>query len=142
MSVEFYRGSPGKFDSRTLNRTTLNRWTGRTASQGIGVAVDSNRARTLSRTTLSRWTGRRSGSDLEAEPALVYILQRGVQWKQGVVVYIVLYTVSLYNTTPIHCTPHPLHPPLQSIHLEAPTSPKMRPVILDSIISRAWRSIV
>ena len=32
MSVEFYRGSPGKFDSRTLNRKTLNRWTGRTAS--------------------------------------------------------------------------------------------------------------
>ena len=30
MSVEFYRGSPGKFDSRTLSRTTLNRWTGRT----------------------------------------------------------------------------------------------------------------
>ena len=29
MSVEFYRESPGKFDSRTLNRTTLNRWTGR-----------------------------------------------------------------------------------------------------------------
>ena len=30
MSVEFYRGSPGKFDSRTLNRNTLNSWTGRT----------------------------------------------------------------------------------------------------------------
>ena len=29
MSVEFYREPPGKFDSRTLNRTTLNRWTGR-----------------------------------------------------------------------------------------------------------------
>ena len=29
MSVEFDRGSPGKFDSRTLNRKTLNRWTGR-----------------------------------------------------------------------------------------------------------------
>ena len=29
MSVQFDRGSPGKFDSRTLNRTTLNRWTGR-----------------------------------------------------------------------------------------------------------------
>ena len=28
MSVEFDRGSPGKFDSRTLNRKTLNRWTG------------------------------------------------------------------------------------------------------------------
>ena len=29
MSVEFDRESPGKFDSRTLNRKTLNRWTGR-----------------------------------------------------------------------------------------------------------------
>ena len=31
MSVEFHRESPRKFDSRTLNRQTLNRWTGRTA---------------------------------------------------------------------------------------------------------------
>ena len=30
MSVECYRESPGKFDSRTLNRKTHNRWTGRT----------------------------------------------------------------------------------------------------------------
>ena len=30
MSVEFDRESPGKFDSRTLDRKTLNRWTGRT----------------------------------------------------------------------------------------------------------------
>ena len=29
MSVEFDRGSPGKFDSRTLNRETLSRWIGR-----------------------------------------------------------------------------------------------------------------
>ena len=29
MSVETYRESPRKFDSRTLNRKTLNRWTGR-----------------------------------------------------------------------------------------------------------------
>ena len=29
MSVEFYRESPGKFDSRTLSRETLSRWTGR-----------------------------------------------------------------------------------------------------------------
>ena len=29
MSVEMYRESPGKFDSRTLNRKTLSRWTGR-----------------------------------------------------------------------------------------------------------------
>ena len=29
MSVEFSRESPGKFDSRTLSRETLSRWTGR-----------------------------------------------------------------------------------------------------------------
>ena len=29
MSVEFYREPPGKFDSRTLSRETLCRWTGR-----------------------------------------------------------------------------------------------------------------
>ena len=29
MSVEFDRVSPGKFDPRTLNRKTLDRWTGR-----------------------------------------------------------------------------------------------------------------
>ena len=29
MSVEFDRESPGKFDSRALNRKTLNRWAGR-----------------------------------------------------------------------------------------------------------------
>ena len=34
MSVEFYRESPGKFDSRTLKRKTLNRWTGRTGALG------------------------------------------------------------------------------------------------------------
>ena len=46
-----------------------------------------------------------------------YIPQRGVQWKQGVVIYLTLYASLLYNTTPIHCTPDPLHPPLQSIQL-------------------------
>ena len=35
-----------------------------------------------------------------------------MQWKQGVVVYIILQAVLLYNTTPIHCTPLPLHPPV------------------------------
>ena len=45
----------------------------------------------------------------------VYILQRGVQWKQGVVICMVLYTILLYDTTPIHCTPLRLHPPLQSL---------------------------
>ena len=37
----------------------------------------------------------------------VYMLQRGVQWKQGVVVYIILQAVLL---PPIHCTPLRLHP--------------------------------
>ena len=41
----------------------------------------------------------------------LYILQRGVQWKQGVVIRMLLYTILLYNTTPIHYTPLPLHPP-------------------------------
>ena len=35
MSVESYRGSPGKFDSMTLSRTTLNRWTGRSLVEGV-----------------------------------------------------------------------------------------------------------
>ena len=35
MSVEIYRESPRKFYSRTLNRTTLNRWTGRTPGTAI-----------------------------------------------------------------------------------------------------------
>ena len=35
MSVEFYRGSPGKFDSRTLSRKTLSRWTGRMRDGGV-----------------------------------------------------------------------------------------------------------
>ena len=38
-SVEFDRGSPGKFDSRTLSRETLNRWTGRTFVTYGGFAI-------------------------------------------------------------------------------------------------------
>ena len=38
MSVELYRGSPGKFDSRTLDRKTLSRWTRRSNSLRHGVA--------------------------------------------------------------------------------------------------------
>ena len=34
MSVEFDRESPGKFDSRALNRKTLTGWTGR-SEQGL-----------------------------------------------------------------------------------------------------------
>ena len=40
--------------------------------------------------------------------------QRGVQWKQGVVIYTMLYSSLLYSTAPIHCTPLPLHPPLMT----------------------------
>ena len=40
-----------------------------------------------------------------------------MQWKQGVVVYIVLCIVLLYNTTPIHCPPLPLHPPVMDTQL-------------------------
>ena len=43
-----------------------------------------------------------------------HIPQRGVQWKQGVVTYMILYTNVLYNTTPIHCTPLRLHPPVMN----------------------------
>jgi hypothetical protein len=42
------------------------------------------------------------------------IQQRGVQWKQGVVVDIMSCVISAHNTTPIHCTPFPLHPPLMN----------------------------
>ena len=34
MSMNFDRRSLGKFDSRTLNRKTLNRWTGRSTEIG------------------------------------------------------------------------------------------------------------
>ena len=35
MSVALYRESPGKFDSRTLNRKTLDRWTGRNVAMTL-----------------------------------------------------------------------------------------------------------
>ena len=38
MPIEFDRGSPGKFDSRTLSRKTLSRWTGRKCAT-VGLAV-------------------------------------------------------------------------------------------------------
>ena len=50
-----------------------------------------------------------------------YILQRGVQWKQGVVIRMLLYTIVLYNTTPIHCTPLRLHPPVMNARQAWPT---------------------
>ena len=36
----------------------------------------------------------------------------GVQWKQGVVICMLLHTSLLYDATPIRCTPLRLHPPL------------------------------
>ena len=48
---------------------------------------------------------------------LLKIHQRGVQWKQGVVIYMMLCTSLLSNSTPIHCTPLRLHPPLPRVHL-------------------------
>ena len=44
------------------------------------------------------------------------IHQRGVQWKQGVVIDMMLCYSLLYHTTPIHCTPLPLHPPVMNAH--------------------------
>ena len=38
------------------------------------------------------------------------IHQRGVQWKQGVVICMLSYISLLYNTTPIHCTPFDEYP--------------------------------
>ena len=56
MPVECYRESPGKFDSRTLNRKTRNRWTGRnlgpvacrdsavaSLARESGIGLDANR---------------------------------------------------------------------------------------------------
>ena len=40
----------------------------------------------------------------------MYMCMHACMWKQGVVVYIILYVVVVYNTTPIHCTPLRLHP--------------------------------
>ena len=51
-----------------------------------------------------------------------YILQRRVQWKQGVVICMVLYTILLDNTTPIHWTPLPLHPPVMNTIIVVPSA--------------------
>ena len=51
---------------------------------------------------------------------LLHIQQRGVQWKQGVVIYMKLSTSLYYDTTPIHCTPLRLHPPLINTQLLHP----------------------
>ena len=56
----------------------------------------------------------RSCSLPERQSEAFKIHQRGVQWKQGAVTCMMLYTDLLYNTTPIHCTPFPLHPPVMN----------------------------
>ena len=43
------------------------------------------------------------------EPIPLKIHQMGVQWKQGVVICMMLYTSLLYNAIPIQCTPLPLY---------------------------------
>ena len=61
--------------------------------------------------TVTRFGGfERSKGRLET----VKIHQRGVQWKQGVVICMLLYTSLLYNTTPIRCTRLRLHPPVMN----------------------------
>ena len=69
MSVEFYRGSPGKFDSRTLNTKTLNRWTGRMAGQTRGTACVHASGGTKRATSVN----------------MLGIHYRGVQWEGGAV---------------------------------------------------------
>ena len=49
------------------------------------------------------------------QPKSFKIHQRGVQWKQGVEIYMTLCISLLCNTAPIHCTPLPLHPPVMKI---------------------------
>ena len=39
-----------------------------------------------------------------------------------VVICMVLYTMSLYNTSPIRCTPLPLHPPVMNIQSDGANS--------------------
>ena len=46
--------------------------------------------------------------------SVLEIHQRGVQRKQGVVICMLLCTSLLYDTTPIHCTPLPPHPPVMN----------------------------
>ena len=63
-----------------------------------------------------------ASSRLRRRLLLLKIHQRGAQWKQGVLIYMMLYTSALYNTTPIHCTPLRLHPPLMNIQLPRPAA--------------------
>ena len=72
------------------------------------------------------WVTPRSGQVRSGRLRSVKIHQRGVQWKHGVVIYMMLYTSLLYHTTPIRCTPLPLHPPVMNTR-EVPSSGARRP---------------
>ena len=56
----------------------------------------------------------------------IKIHQRGVQWKQGVVICMMLHTSLLYDTTPIQCTPLPLHPPVMNPRQSLPGHERSR----------------
>ena len=83
-----------------------------------------------------RGRAREAGSSLLVlrEREDLYILQRGVQWKQGVVIYMTLCTSLLYDTTPIHCTPLPLHPPVMNT--------QDRPTALLADVERQQQAII
>ena len=51
--------------------------------------------------------------------ASLKIHQRGVQWKQGVVICMLLDTSLLYKTTPIRCTPPHCTPPVMNTRSRA-----------------------
>ena len=53
---------------------------------------------------------RRLPDGVGRDAAFLKIHQRGVQWKRGVVIYMMLHTSSLHHAAHIHCTPFPLHP--------------------------------
>ena len=63
----------------------------------------------------------------------VYVLQRGVRWKQGVVVYILSRAVLLFNNTPIHRTPLPTHP---SPHNEYPGRRTINGVVSNRVVPK------
>ena len=57
------------------------------------------------------------------------LIKGGVQWKQGVVIYMMSHTSLLYDTIPIHCTLLPLHPPLPSIQFPRLSAYSMAPAV-------------
>ena len=76
--------------------------------------------------------------DKQCHPT-VNIHQRGVQWKLGVVIYMLLYTSRLYNTTPIHCTPLPLHPPL--MNTQTITTATITTICFNTCTNFCWKPL-